>query len=216
MSLSKLPKFSLLAVGFLLLGFQLARAVPPAKDAPPPAKAAQPAAKAAPPAPAESLDIRYARAQVALAEANVKRLQQMNQKVANSVSADTLVSFQRDLAVAQAELQAALAGDPALQFDAWLRRAEAAVAYSEINWRGAVAANARVAGVINPTDVERRRLRLELNRLELERGEALVHATAEQKLTWQLSLITNELQQLKDEVRQTVPTAPIYPTWYGY
>ena len=201
MSLSKLSKFALLAIGFLLLGYQLARAVPPAKDAPPPDQA-------------ESLDVRYARAQVALAEANLKRLQEMNLKVANSVSADTLISFQRDLGVAQAELRAALSGDAAQQFDIWLRRADAAVGYAEVQWQGAVAANARVAGVISPTDVERRRLRLELNRLELERGEALVHGTAEQKLAWQLSLINNELRQLKDDVRQTVPTAPIYPSWY--
>ena len=116
--------------------------------------------------------------------------------------------------VAQAELRAALSGDAAQQFDIWLRRADAAVGYAEVQWQGAVAANARVAGVISPTDVERRRLRLELNRLALERGEALIHGTPEQKLAWQLSFINNELQQLKDDVRQTVPTAPIYPTWY--
>ena len=188
------------AVGLLLIGYQLACAVGPAKEA-------EHAGGQ------ESLDVRYAQAQVALAEANLKRLREMNQKVAGSVSADTLVSFERDANVARAVLRAAQSGADADEFDVWLRRADADVGYSAVQWRGAVAANRRVAGVISPTDVERRRLRLEMNRLELQRGQALVHAAADRKLAWQLSLINNEMQQLKDEVRQTVPTAPLYPSW---
>ena len=191
----------LIAAVLLGLGFQGANSVPPTKDA-------------TKDEPQSSLDARYARAQVALAEANLKRLTEMNQKVANVVSADTLVSFQQDLKVAQAELAAATSRDAAHRFEAWLSRAESAVSYADLQWRGAVAANQRAAGVFSPIDVERRRLRLEMSRLELERGQALTHSAPDQQLAWELSLMNNELQRLKEEVLQTVPATPIYPIWW--
>ena len=79
----KLVRFVYLAAVFLAAGYHLARAFPPAAVAPQPEHQ-------------DSLDVRYAEAQVALAEANLKRLQDMNQKVANVISGDTLVSFQQD------------------------------------------------------------------------------------------------------------------------
>jgi hypothetical protein len=190
------------AVIFLAIGYHLARAIPPEN-------AAQPQAQ-------ESLDIRYARAQVALAEANLKRLQEMNQKVAGAVSADMLISFQQDLKTAQAELDAAQGQHAGQAFEVWLRRAAAALAYADVQWRGAVAANQRMAGTFSPIDVERRRLRLEVDLLEFERGQALAQGSAEQKLAWELSLMSNEMQRLKEEVRQTVPTTPLYPSWWRY
>jgi hypothetical protein len=140
----------------------------------------------------------------------------MNEKVANSVSADTLISFQQDLNVAQAELAAATSHDAARKFEVWLRRAESAMRYAKVQWSGAVAANQRAAAVISPIDVERRRLRLEVSRLELERGQALTLAAPDQQLAWELSVMNNELQRLKEEVLQTVPTTPLYPTWWRY
>ena len=195
-------QFVCLAAIFLAVGYHLARAIPPEN-----------AGQAAIP---ENLDVRYARAQVALAEANLKRLQEMNQKVAGAVSADTLVSFQQDVKTAQAELEAAQGGQAAQVFEVWLRRAAAALAYADIQWRGAVAANQRMAGTFSPIDVERRRLRLEVDKLEFERGRALAQGSAEQKLAWELSLMSNEMQRLKEEVRQTVPTTPLYPSWWRY
>jgi hypothetical protein len=200
MRFSKIYAMPLIAAGLLALGFQGANAVPPAKDA----KKDE---------PRSSLEVRYARAQVALAEANLKRLTEMNQKVAKVVSADTLTSFQQDLKVAQAELAAATSRDAVNQFEVWLNRAESAVSYADLQWRGAVAANQRTAGVFSPIDVERRRLRLERSRLELERGQALTHAAPDRQLAWELSLMNNELQRLREEILQTVPATPIYPTW---
>jgi hypothetical protein len=195
-------QFVCFAVIFLAIGYHLARAIPPDNAAQPPAQ--------------ESLDVRYARAQVILAEANLKRLQEMNQKVSGAVSADMLISYQEDLKTAQTELAAARAGNAGQAFEVWLRRAAAALAYADVQWRAAVAANQRMAGTVSPIDVERRRLRLEVDRLELERGQALAQGSAEQKLAWELSVMSNEMQRLKEEVRQTVPATPLYPSWWRY
>ena len=199
----KLVRFVCLAAAFLAAGYHLARAFPPA---------------AVPPQPQhqDSLDVRYAQAQVALAEANLKRLQDMNQKVANVISGDTLVSFQQDVKTAQATLEAAQGRNAGRQFDVWLRRASAAVAFAQVQSRAAVGANQRMAGTFSPIDVERRRLQLEVSQLELERGQAVAQGSAEQKLAWELSLMSNEIQTLKEEVRQTVPSTPLYPSWWHY
>src|SRR5262245_45912145 len=103
MKRSKILALSLLGAALFALGHEMASGVPPANEA----------AKVPPQA---SIDVRYSRAQVALAEANLKRLTDMNEKVANLVSADTLVSFQQDLKVAEAELVAATSRDAARQF----------------------------------------------------------------------------------------------------
>ena len=145
------------AVFFLAIGYHLARAIPPEN-------AGQPRPR--------RVSMCAMLAQVALAETNLKRLQEMNQKVAGTVSADVLVSFQQDLKTSQAELEAAQGGKPDQAFDVWLRRAAAALGYADVQWRGAVAANRRLAGTFSPIDVERRRLRLEVDKLEFERGQA--------------------------------------------
>jgi hypothetical protein len=45
--------------------------------------------------------------------------------------------------------------------------------------------------------------------------QALTHAAPDQQLAWELNLMNNELQRLKEEVLQTVPATPIYPTWWS-
>src|SRR4029077_13363756 len=98
--------------------------------------------------------------------------------------------------------------------DVWLRRAESAVSYAEVQYRGAVASNQRSAGAFSTIDVERRRLRLDVSRLEFERGQALIHAAPERQLAWELSLINSELQRQREEMLQTTPAAQAYPTWW--
>lgn len=158
----------------------------------------------------ESLDIRYAQAQVALAETNLRRLQDMNAKVKNSVSGDLIVSTTQDLAIAQLDLQAARAGGG--DFNVWLERAAADWKYADALYQGAAAADKHVPGTINPIDLERRRLRAQVAQLQYERGESAKGTPALEE-TWRLSLIASEIQTLKDEVRQTVPSTPIYPYW---
>src|SRR5580704_17286646 len=82
------------------------------------------------PAPAgasasETIDVRYARAQLQLAQANVQRVQQINQRLARTVPASVVAEYQRDRDVAKAQMQQAesrAAEDP---FAVWLSRADA-------------------------------------------------------------------------------------------
>jgi len=159
-----------------------------------------------------SLDLRYARAHLELAEANLARVERANQRVANAVAGVVVFGYQEDLAVAKLRLEAVLSevSDP---FDVWLRAAEAAAKTADRQWKSAVAANQRAVGVIHELDVNRLRLRAEVARLNLERGRALAEGTTEARLQWQADLMYDELQRLNEEVLRNAPGSRIFPIW---
>ena len=63
-------------------------------------------------------------------------------------------------------------------------------------------------------DVERFRLRAEVAKLQLERGQSLVSAGREAQLQWQSDLLDNQVQRLKDETRNGAQNVGLYPRWW--
>lgn len=157
----------------------------------------------------ENLNVRYAQAEVALAEANLNKVRGMNERVPGAVSGDVVRAYELDLEVAKLQLQVA-SGGPEKQFDVWLARAEAAAKYAQSRSRGALAANARVKGAVDPSEVERLQASAELASLEVERGHAVAKGTPEAKLAWQLDLLNGQLHRVMEELRQTVPSSRVY------
>jgi hypothetical protein len=170
-----------------------------------------------PPAPKdttpESVEVRYARAQLALAEANLKRVQQSNSKVARAVPGSVVDEYQNDVQVAKTRLAQATAGSAGNEFQYWLQRATAEQKAAETRWKNAVAANARVQGTFDPLDVERFRLRAEAAKLQVERGQALASAGREVQLQWELDLLDNQVQRLKEETSRATPYLRWDPVW---
>lgn len=160
----------------------------------------------------DSLDIRYARTHVQLAEANLARVDRANQRVANAVAGVVVSAYQEDLAVAKLRLQAALGeiNDP---FDVWLRAAEAAAKTANRQWTSSVAANRRAAGAIHELDIDRLRLRAEVAQLNLERGRALADGSPQARVQWQAELMYDELQRLNEEVIRSAPGNRIVSIW---
>jgi hypothetical protein len=188
---------TVVCAGLVLLGSRLAGATQPA----PPPSDGQP----------ESLNVRYARTQVELVEASLKKIEATNKRVNREVSADVTYAYQQDLDVAKLQLQVALGGGPKNSFDVWLRRAENAAAYAEALWRGAAAANRRAAGAVDPLEIERLRLVFDLTRLELEQGRAVAHASTEDKLQWQLDFVNSQIERAMDEMRQSTRNGSSVP-----
>ncbi|HEY2147990.1 MAG TPA: hypothetical protein VGH32_08635 [Pirellulales bacterium] len=184
MRTSRNALLALIGAGLLLAGYGLAIAVPP----PPVADESK---------EGESLDVQFARMQLALAQASLNDVDSLNSRVAKVVSADDVVAYQQDVTVARSQLKAAEEGDANAEFAVWQRRAEAAASYANALWQGAVSANKRASGTIRATEVERLRLAAELAKLEVKRGEAAVHGTLQQRTAWQLSLLNDEVQRLK-------------------
>ena len=200
MKKSRTALLALFGGGLFALGYGLAAAVPP----PPAAETSK---------EGESLDVQFARMQLALAQASLKNVVSLNSKVARLVSADDVAAYQQDVDVARAQLKASEARDLNAEFAVWLRRAEAAASYADALWQGAVSANQRATDTVRSTEVERLRLAAELAKLEVKRGEQALRGTPEQRTAWQLSLLNDEIQRLKEDARRTTPSGRTYPFW---
>ncbi len=160
----------------------------------------------------ESLDLRYARAQLQRAEADLQRALLTNRRVADVVSADVLAEYRQEIEVARVRLEASTEGAKRDPFQVWLRRAEATWKTAENDLKGALAANQRVAATVNASDLDRLRLRAEVSRLELERGKLLTDQLQMAQLQWQMDLVSDEVLRLKEELRS--PTGrPVYRQW---
>jgi hypothetical protein len=143
----------------------------------------------------------------------------MNRKVARSVPASIVVERQHDVAVAGLRLRQAEAGQ-ADEFSAWLERAQADYREAQSRWQSAVAVNSQTAGTFKPQDIERFRLRSDVYRLQVARGQSLVKAPREQQLAWRVELLDNELKRVKEDALLIAPIVPrsynyyYYPIWW--
>jgi hypothetical protein len=162
----------------------------------------------------ESLEVRYARAQLQLAEANLERVNQSNKQVERTVPSSIVAEYRDDVRVAKSRLQQATTGRSASEFQVWLQRAETERRAADTVWKNATTVNESAAGTFVPIDVERFRLRAEVAKLQLERGQALVNAGREAQLQWQSDLMDNQVQRLKDETRDGMQSIGLYPRWW--
>ena len=160
----------------------------------------------------ESIEVRYARAQMQLAEANLNRVEQSNKRLARSVPSSIVGEYQHDVQVAKTRLEQATVGRAASEFQIWLQRAEAERRTAETAWKSATAANGSVPGTFEPLDIERFRLRAEVARLQFERGQTLVNAGREAQLQWEIDMLDNQVQRLKQESDQSTPYIS-FPSW---
>jgi hypothetical protein len=158
----------------------------------------------------ESVEVRYARAQVQLAEANLKRIEQSNKRLAGSVPSSVVAEYQHDVPVAKTRLEQASAGRDGSEFQGWLKRAEVEQKVTEANWKNATAVNDRARGTYDPLDIERC---AEVAKLQLERGQKLADAGRETQLQWEIDMLDNQVQRLKEESSRSTPTIRIYPPW---
>jgi hypothetical protein len=168
---------------------------------------------AAPNLVAENVEVRYARAKLQLAEANLSRVQESNKRVAAAVPRDVVAEFRYDVEVAKARLEQATGGQAGNEFQVWLRRAAAERRAAEDRWKSAMAANERVPGTLGAVDVERLRLRAEVAGLQVERGRALVDASREAQLEWEVELLDNQVQRLREEAGRATSFIGLYPVW---
>jgi hypothetical protein len=161
----------------------------------------------------ESIEVRYARAQWRLAEVNLNRVEQSNKRVARSVPNSIVAEYQDDVKVARTRLKQAIAGQDASEFQVWLQRAEAEQRAANTMWKTATSVNGRLPGTFDELDVERFRLRAEVTKLQVERGQKLVDSGLEAQLQWKIDLLDNQVQRLKDESRRTTPPIGSFPFW---
>ena len=161
----------------------------------------------------ETLELRYAEAQLALARANLTRAESANQRVPNAVSANVVAAYKNDVDVARLRVDKLRAGGPE-SIQVWLRAAEVNWKLADSRYRSSLAANQRNANTVNPFDVERYRCRAEVCRLDFERGRAVADQPREKQLEWRISMLNDQIERLNEAVFRSPPTRTIDPFWW--
>lgn len=162
-----------------------------------------------------SLELRYAEAQLKLAEVNLQKVQRMNERVARAVPGDLIAEYREDVEVAKLRVQHLASGKEESRLRVWLRRAEADAKAAQARWKSGVAVNERAPGTIDPLDLERLRVQADVARLRLARGRAVADQSQEAQVQWQLNYLSDEVQRLNEEaLRRLTTTRPIPYYWY--
>jgi hypothetical protein len=145
----------------------------------------------------ESLALRCAKAQLRLAELNLKKAEDMNKKVPGTLIGGMVMQFSEDVDLAKVLVSNADKAPIGDSFHAMLERAQ-------LNVKSAAARSARgeetrqkAPSVVSANDIERLKLATEIAQLQLERGRALVDAAPEAKLQWQFEMMADEISKLK-------------------
>jgi len=193
--------------------WQLSQADEPRADSPAATAATTQSAEAASRPGDETLDLRYAEAQLALARANLTRAESANQRVPNAVSANVVTAYKNDVEVARLRLDKLRAGGPE-SIQVWLRAAEVNWKLADSRYRSSLAANQRMPNTVNALDIERYRCRAEVCRLDFERGRAVADQPREKQLEWRISMLNDQIERLNEAVFRSPPTRTIDPFWW--
>ena len=125
-----------------------------------------------------------------------------------------MAEYQHDVQVAKTRLEQATAARAGGEFQIWLQRADAERTAAETSWKKATAVNRREPGTFGPLDLERFRLRAEIAKLQLERGQTLADSGREAQMQWQIEMLDNQVQRLKEESRRATSSVVYYPSWW--
>jgi hypothetical protein len=161
-----------------------------------------------------NLELEYAEAQLRLAETNLRKVQVTNERFPKTVSASVIADYGEDLAIAKAQYDGVRQGGNDDFFAGWLRRIESSLRAAEASFNSARVANQRAPGTVDAMDVERMRLRMEIARLQLERGKLLAGAPVEQQLRWQVQVLNDDVAHLKVQTSRITPQTRLYPWRY--
>ncbi|MGD9719940.1 MAG: hypothetical protein AB7O59_01850 [Pirellulales bacterium] len=183
------------AAGILAL---LAMAFQQARSADPPA---EPSSSAK---PASDFAIRYAQANLRLAELKLQKAVDMNRRVPRTLANNVIEQFNNDVALAKDQVKAAQQNDSGDVFGLWLQRAEMDLKKREEQLQAATTTNRREAGTYTALDLDRRRAAVELARLRVEHGRSLSNASPEEKLAWQLEMMSEGLNRVDQMISLTL------------
>jgi hypothetical protein len=146
---------------------------------------------------AKSLGMQFAQAQLRLAEMNLARAQELNQKVPGTLISGMMQQFVEEVERARAEVEISKKtpeGDP---YQACIDRVRLALKAAEARAKIGLTTHEKAPSVVTRDDVERMRLFAELTDLQLQRGLALANAPAEEKLRWQLEVLGDDLDRVR-------------------
>ena len=156
---------------------------------------------------AASIDVQIAEAKLKLAETELRRVTEVNRRVARTIPDSTVGWLERNVELAKQQLDLARQGDQhwhALH----IRQMEAALRDAESRVQRAEGMNRRVPRSVDEFDLERLRLKAEIARLNLAKARDPANVKSpEAHLQWQVDQVRDEIGRLKDQVERLSITA---------
>jgi acyl-coenzyme A thioesterase PaaI-like protein len=148
---------------------------------------------------AESLDVRCARAKLRLAELTLQKAQEMNRKVAGTLTGGLIAQFADDVQLAKLQLQNATRPEGLDAHQAYMLRAELIRHQADARLKRAKEADQRSPGVVSANELERFSLEADIAQIRVERGQSLADASPDAKLQWQVDMLNDELARVKEQ-----------------
>ncbi len=146
----------------------------------------------------ESIHIRYARAYLELARADLNTALGVNKRIGVAYAENTVQRLRNHVEIAEAKLQHELSGGESKLHDIHLKELKKASNLANMNLASAIAVNERLAGAINELEIKRLRWVAEVAKLAIERGrDPAAVRTPYAHLQWQLDQMRSELLWLQ-------------------
>src|SRR5262249_1136008 len=140
--------------------------------------------------------VKYAQAMVGVAEANLRRAQQVNRQAGGAeFPASVVQSLQNDLAMAKARVRFFQDGASAGADAPYQAAARGSLSAAESSLKQATDVNSRVAGTIDNAELARRQAEVELAKARLSVCQQLdlQKATNEQRMQWEIMLLQEDI-----------------------
>jgi hypothetical protein len=149
----------------------------------------------------ESIDVRYARAHLALTEFDLNQALLRNKQTPNLISPTTLAILRRHVAVAREELQQFLRGSGADMHEIFLRNAEAAMENAGAALETQRKLQQLSPGPTNNAALERAELVAKLTSLNFERTrDRKISESDVYSMRWQIEDLQNQVLVLQDQL----------------
>ena len=145
----------------------------------------------------KSLAVACTQAKLKLAEMNLARARQLNQKVPGTLIGGMMNQFVKEVTLAKVDLEIANKSNASDAFRASIERVKLARASAKERAAGGLRTHERAPTVVTKGAVERTRRFAVIVDLQLQRGQALANASAEKKLDWQLEMIGDDLERIR-------------------
>jgi hypothetical protein len=148
----------------------------------------------------DSFAMRYAKLQLRLAELTLQKAREMNRRMPQTLAPGMVEQFSDDVDFAKKQVEYATQHGEVDSFNVWIHQAEIDVRIQESRLKRIQNAARISKEAAQPIDIERVRLSVDIAKLRAERGRSLVSASPDERLRWQMEMISEQMRRLDNMV----------------
>jgi hypothetical protein len=148
----------------------------------------------------DSFAVRYAKLQLRLAELTLQKAREMNRRMPQTLAPGMVEQFADDVDFAKKQVEYASQHGEVDSFNVWIHQAEIDVRVQESRLKRIQNAARISKEAAQPIDIERVKLSLDIAKLRAERGKSLVSASPDERLRWQIEMISEQMRRLDNMV----------------